>query len=52
MRAQLRTFIGIEAAFEQGAEDGRLDAGPIQHGREREHGEIISGQVVGFVVRE
>jgi hypothetical protein len=52
MRSQLRPFIGVEAALEKGTEDGGLDTGPIQHRRESEHGQIVSGQVVGFVVGE
>jgi hypothetical protein len=48
--AKLRALVGIEAAFEERAEDGGLDAGPVELGGEGEDGEIVAGEVVGFVV--
>ncbi len=52
MRAQLRTFVGVEAALEQGAEDGRLDGGPVQGGDIRQHVQPFAREIEHGVVIE
>jgi len=41
VRAELGSLSGVEAALEEGAEDGRLDAGPVQGGGARQGRQIV-----------
>ena len=48
MRAKLRTLRRIERAFEQGAENGGFDIGPVFGGSDVEFGDFIEFKFQGF----
>ncbi len=44
MRAQLAALVGVEAAFEEGAEDRGVDAGPVEMRRAFQVVDVLIGQ--------